>query len=94
MKKYQGSMVALISPFSNGKVDFAALEKMVEFQIQNGTTCLVVTGTTGALFASNIERLDNSSFSGLNVLDMDVKERNMVMGTNAGGCVQNGVMEE
>ena len=47
MKKYQGSMVALITPFSNGKVDFAALEKMVEFQIQNGTTCLVVTGTTG-----------------------------------------------
>ena len=40
-------MVALITPFSNGKVDFAALEKMVEFQIQNGTTCLVVTGTTG-----------------------------------------------
>ncbi|MBQ2382237.1 MAG: dihydrodipicolinate synthase family protein, partial [Succinivibrio sp.] len=47
MKKYQGSMVALVTPFSNGKVDFAALEKMVEFQIQNGTTCLVVTGTTG-----------------------------------------------
>ena len=47
MKKYQGSMVALITPFSNGKVDVAALEKMVEFQIQNGTTCLVVTGTTG-----------------------------------------------
>ncbi len=40
-------MVALVTPFSNGKVDFAALEKMVEFQIQNGTTCLVVTGTTG-----------------------------------------------
>lgn len=47
MKKYQGSMVALVTPFSNGKVDYAALEKMVEFQIQNGTTCLVVTGTTG-----------------------------------------------
>lgn len=41
---------------------------------------IFVTGTTGALFARNIERLDNSSFSGLNVLDMNVKERNMVIG--------------
>ncbi len=47
MQKYQGSMVALITPFKNGKVDYAALERMVEFHIQNGTTCLVVTGTTG-----------------------------------------------
>lgn len=41
---------------------------------------IFVTGTTGALFARNIERLDNSSFSGLNVLDMDVKERSIVIG--------------
>lgn len=40
-------MVALITPFKNGKVDYAALERMVEFHIQNGTTCLVVAGTTG-----------------------------------------------
>ncbi len=47
MQKYQGSMVALITPFKNGKVDYQALEKIVEFQIKNGTTCIVVTGTTG-----------------------------------------------
>lgn len=47
MQKYQGSMVALITPFKNGKVDFEALERMVEFHVANGTTCLVVTGTTG-----------------------------------------------
>ena len=47
MQKYQGSMVALITPFKNGKVDNEALERMVEFHIKNGTTCLVVTGTTG-----------------------------------------------
>lgn len=40
-------MVALITPFKNGKVDNEALERMVEFHIKNGTTCLVVTGTTG-----------------------------------------------
>ena len=47
MSKYQVSMVALITPFKNGQVDYAALERMVEFHIQNGTTCLVVAGTTG-----------------------------------------------
>ena len=41
---------------------------------------IFVTGTTGALFAHNIDRLDGSSFNGLNLLDMDVKERNMVLG--------------
>ncbi len=47
MQKYQGSMVALITPFKNGKVDFEALERLVEFHVINGTTCIVVTGTTG-----------------------------------------------
>ncbi|MGN1280946.1 MAG: 4-hydroxy-tetrahydrodipicolinate synthase [Succinivibrio sp.] len=47
MQKYQGSMVALITPFKNGQVDYQALEKMVEFHVANGTTCIVVAGTTG-----------------------------------------------
>ncbi|MDY6466147.1 MAG: 4-hydroxy-tetrahydrodipicolinate synthase [Succinivibrio dextrinosolvens] len=47
MQKYQGSMVALITPFKNGKIDFEALERLVEFHVKNGTTCIVVTGTTG-----------------------------------------------
>ena len=41
---------------------------------------IFVTGTTGALFADTIERLDGTYFSGLNVLNMDIKERNMVLG--------------
>lgn len=41
---------------------------------------IFVTGTTGALFSNYIERLDKSSFFGLNILDMNVKERNMVIG--------------
>lgn len=41
---------------------------------------IFVTGTTGALFARHINRLDGSSFTGLNLLDMDAKERSMVIG--------------
>ncbi|MBP3635277.1 MAG: hypothetical protein J6J17_02295 [Bacilli bacterium] len=41
---------------------------------------IFITGTTGALFAKNIQRLDGEVFNGLNILDMDAKERNMVIG--------------
>ncbi len=40
-------MVALITPFKNGKVDEAALRKLIDWQIENGTSALVPCGTTG-----------------------------------------------
>ena len=44
---FTGSYTALITPFSNGKVDEAAFRKLVDFQIENGTHGLVPVGTTG-----------------------------------------------
>ena len=44
---FQGSAPALITPFKGGKVDFAALEKLIEFQIEGGSDALVMCGTTG-----------------------------------------------
>jgi 4-hydroxy-tetrahydrodipicolinate synthase len=44
---FEGAATALITPFSDGKVDFAAFEKLIEFQIENGIGALVVAGTTG-----------------------------------------------
>ena len=44
---FQGSMPALVTPFSNGSVDFDALKKLVEWQIAEGSTGLVPVGTTG-----------------------------------------------
>lgn len=44
---FRGSIVALLTPFRNGKVDDAALEKLIEFQIANGTDAIVPCGTTG-----------------------------------------------
>jgi 4-hydroxy-tetrahydrodipicolinate synthase len=44
---FAGSYVALITPFSNGKIDEAKLRKLVDFQIEGGTTGLVPCGTTG-----------------------------------------------
>lgn len=41
---------------------------------------ILITGSTGALFADKITRIDNSSFEGLNILNMDIKERDIVIG--------------
>lgn len=42
-----GSIVALITPFKNGHLDAVALEKMVEWHIEQGTHGIVPVGTTG-----------------------------------------------
>ncbi|MGC8852925.1 MAG: dihydrodipicolinate synthase family protein, partial [Hydrogenobacter sp.] len=44
---FQGSMVALITPFKDGEVDYTALDQLVEFHINNRTDAIVVCGTTG-----------------------------------------------
>ncbi len=44
---FKGSMVALITPFSNGAVDFDALKRLVDWHIKEGTHGLVPVGTTG-----------------------------------------------
>ena len=48
MHKFIGTGVALVTPFtSDKKVDFLALERLVNFQIEQGINYLVVLGTTG-----------------------------------------------
>ncbi len=44
---FKGSIVAILTPFQNGRVDETALSKLIEFQIKNGTTGIVPCGTTG-----------------------------------------------
>lgn len=43
----QGSMTALVTPFRDGAVDFVAMERLVERQVEGGTDWLVPCGTTG-----------------------------------------------
>ena len=45
--KFHGSITALVTPFKNGKVDERSLQKIVRYQIEQGTDGLVPTGTTG-----------------------------------------------
>lgn len=48
MEQFNGTGVALITPFtSSGELDLNALERLVNYQIDNGIDYLVVLGTTG-----------------------------------------------
>ena len=44
---FKGSIVALATPFKNGKVDEQKLKELVDFQIKSGTSGIVPCGTTG-----------------------------------------------
>ncbi len=43
----QGSIVALVTPFRDGKVDDVKLRELVEFHVKRGTDGIVACGTTG-----------------------------------------------
>jgi 4-hydroxy-tetrahydrodipicolinate synthase len=47
MPPFQGSITALITPFKDGKIDAKAFQRLVEWQIDQGTHGLVPVGTTG-----------------------------------------------
>lgn len=44
---FKGSIVAIVTPFKNGKVDEKALGDLIEWHIKNGTNAIVPCGTTG-----------------------------------------------
>jgi len=44
---FQGSMVAIVTPFKGGKLDVKSLEKLIDWHIKEGTDAIIPCGTTG-----------------------------------------------
>ncbi|MBN2852633.1 MAG: 4-hydroxy-tetrahydrodipicolinate synthase [Clostridia bacterium] len=44
---FQGSCVAIITPFIRNKVDYEALKVLIDYQINNKTDAILICGTTG-----------------------------------------------
>ncbi len=67
MKKkiiFRGTATALITPFSDGKIDYASFEKLINSQIEAKIPALVVGGTTGeAATLSDTERYELYRFA-------------------------------
>jgi len=47
MKRFEGSMTALATPFRNGALDEDAYRGLIRYQLENGTAGLIPMGTTG-----------------------------------------------
>lgn len=53
---FHGSMVALVTPMtSDGSVDVPALQRVIDFHVDNGTNAIVSVGTTGESATLNME---------------------------------------
>jgi len=44
---FEGSIVAIVTPFKNGKLDKESFKRLIEFQISNGTSAILICGCTG-----------------------------------------------
>ncbi len=52
---FNGSGVAIVTPFSDGKVDFESFERLIDFHLENNTQALIVLGTTGEAATQTFE---------------------------------------
>ena len=52
---FTGSGVAIITPFTNDGIDYPALARLLDFQLENGTDAIIVCGTTGEAAAMSYE---------------------------------------
>ncbi|RKY21380.1 MAG: 4-hydroxy-tetrahydrodipicolinate synthase [Planctomycetota bacterium] len=44
---FTGAMVALVTPFQDGEIDFQTLDELIDFQLENSIDAIVPVGTTG-----------------------------------------------
>ena len=44
---FTGAMVALVTPFQDGEIDFETFDELIEFQLEGGIDGIVPVGTTG-----------------------------------------------
>lgn len=64
MAIFKGAGVAIATPFKeNGEVNYDEFDKLIEFQVENGTDAIIVCGTTGeAATMSEQEHMDVVKF--------------------------------
>ena len=85
-RAYIGTGVALITPFRNGKVDFGALERIIDHTIEGGVEYLVLLGSTGETATLNKEEARA-------ILDVAIKHINKRVPIVAGNFAGNNTLE-
>ena len=64
MAIFEGSGVALVTPFKDNKVNFEKLKELLEWHLQEGTDAIIICGTTGeATTMSDTEKKEVIKFT-------------------------------
>lgn len=64
MTLFKGSGVALVTPFTDNKVNYNKIEELIEWHIENSTDAIIICGTTGeASTMSNDEKKEAIRFT-------------------------------
>ncbi len=82
---FQGSAVALVTPFINGKVDTDAIARLVELQIEGGSKAIIACGTTGEPATMNAEEKELT----VRTIVRAVNGRVPVVAGTGSNCTQN-----
>lgn len=89
---FEGTGVAIVTPFRNNKIDYASLNRIIEKDIREGVKAIILLGTTGeGVSLTNEEREDVIRFS-KNIIDGRVK---LIVGTGNNNfitCQENTLM--
>ena len=85
---FKGSIVAIVTPFKNGKVDENKLRELIEFQIKNGTSGIVPCGTTGESATLSFEEHDKV----IEITIDQVKKRVLVIAGTGSNSTEEAIM--
>ncbi|MDD5595162.1 MAG: dihydrodipicolinate synthase family protein, partial [Candidatus Omnitrophica bacterium] len=85
---FKGSIVAIVTPFKNGKVDEKKLRELIEFQIKNGTSGIVPCGTTGESATLSFEEHDKV----IEITIEQVKKRVLVIAGTGSNSTEEAIM--
>jgi 4-hydroxy-tetrahydrodipicolinate synthase len=84
---FEGCYTALITPFANGKIDFDALARLIEFQIAGGVRGVVPCGTSGE--SATLSEAEHNEVVEFTV--QKVKKRVQVLAGTGSNCTETSV---
>jgi 4-hydroxy-tetrahydrodipicolinate synthase len=83
---FKGSLIALATPFdADNRIDYRALEKLIEFHISEGSNGLVIAGTTGE--AATLEKSEHAELIG-KAVDISNGRLPIIAGTGSNSTAQ------
>jgi len=85
---FRGSIVAIVTPFKDGKVDEKRLRYLIEFHIKNGASGIVPCGTTGESATLSFEEHDRV----IEITIEQVKKRIPVIAGTGSNSTQEAIM--